>query len=61
MFHCVIMINDVATLALGFGLPLRQKGYKVTGQKKTRELRQRGHKGTGEEKARESHHILPGV
>jgi hypothetical protein len=52
----------VATLTLG--LQLKQRGYKVAGQKQAWESRQRGctlRKGAGQEEAQESYHTLPGV
>jgi len=51
--------NIVVTLALGS--QLRQRGYKVAGQKEARESKQKGRKGAGQEEAWESHHILLGV
>jgi len=49
----------VATLTLG--LQLKQRGYKVAGQKQAWESRQRGRKGAGQKEAQESYHTLPGV
>jgi hypothetical protein len=49
----------IVTLTLG--LQLKQRGYKVVGQKQARESKQRGRKGAGQEEVQESYHILPGV